>query len=136
LDGRWLHVRAEAGRDVLGDAIEAAGGTYRLVAGYRTVRPAVPPMVVRSLLPPTEGGEGFDAVVFASGRTAEHFMATCAEQIGEERARALLGSSRIVSIGPVTTKALEAMGLTVAATARQPDEAGLVAAVESLFDRG
>jgi uroporphyrinogen III methyltransferase/synthase len=133
LDGRWLHVRAEAGRDVLGDAIEAAGGTYRLVAGYRTVRPAVPPMVVRSLLPPTEGGEGFDAVVFASGRTAEHFMATCAEQLGEERTQALLGSARIVSIGPVTTKALQAMGLTVAATAQQPDEAGLVAAVESLF---
>lgn len=130
---RWLHVRADEGRPVIGDAIRAAGGEHRLVVGYRLTRPAVPETVVRSLLAPDEGGEGFDATCIASGRTAEHLLATLGDFFGEEDARRRLQAAPIVAIGPATARALQKMGLHATATARDPSDDAVLQAVHSLF---
>jgi uroporphyrinogen III methyltransferase / synthase len=126
---RWLHVRADEGRDVLRPAIEAAGGRYTLAVGYRTIRPQVSSLLVRSLQSPSDGGEGFDAVCFASGRSARHFLETLDEHVGEATARRLLTKAKIVTIGPVTTAAVKALGLHVSATAAATNDAAIVSAV-------
>lgn len=130
---KWLHVRADDGRPEIGDAIRAAGGEHRLVIGYRLTRPAVPETVVRSLLSPEEGGEGFDAVCLASGRTAAHLLATLGEFFGEDDARRRLRATRLIAIGPATARALEGMGLPVAMTASDPSDDGILRAVQDLF---
>jgi uroporphyrinogen III methyltransferase/synthase len=129
LGRRWLHVRADEGREVLGEAIHSAGGQYTLAIGYRTVRPAIPHMLVQSLRSPEDGGEGFDAVCFASGKTARHFVETLTEVEGEDGARWMVSAAKIVTIGPVTTAAVEALGFEVAQTAAEPTQDALVAAV-------
>ena len=133
LGHRWLQVRADEGRDLLGKAIAAAGGALDLVVGYQTVRPKLPALLLRSLLPPELGGEGFDAICFASGRTARHFLASMGEVHGDEQARAALAAAKVVAIGPVTADAITALGVRVDAVAHDPSEAGLADAVHDLL---
>jgi uroporphyrinogen III methyltransferase/synthase len=129
LGARWLHVRAEEGRSVLGDAITAAGGGYELAIAYRTIRPAVPPSLLRSLLPVDRGGEGMDAICFASGTTARNCIATLGEAWGEVLARERIAAARVIAIGPVTADAVAALGLPVHEVARSTDDDAVVRAV-------
>lgn len=132
LGRRWLQVRADEGRDLLGQAIRAAGGVLDLVVGYSTTRPAVPELLLDSLRPSDEGGEGFDAIVFASGRTAKHFLLTLGERFGPEAPRRWLAASSVIAIGPVTAEALVGMGLRVDAIAEQPSDDAMM---QVLLDR-
>jgi len=135
LGARWLHVRADEGRELLGLAIERAGGRYALAIGYRTVRPAVSPHLVASLREPVDGGEGFHAVAFASGKAARHFLQRMDEQLGEAEARRLVAAAKVVCLGPVTAAAVEGMGVRVDATASAPtDHAVLEALLRVLAD--
>ncbi|MGB1277157.1 MAG: uroporphyrinogen-III synthase, partial [Nannocystaceae bacterium] len=133
LQDRWLHVRASTGRAVLADAIAAAGGHYTVVAAYRSVRPPVPGNLLSSLLLPEAGGEGFDAVCFASGKTARHFLTNLDELAGPGAGLKLLRDTqaKIVAIGPVTAQALDELGLTATAIASTPSDVGLIAAVRA-----
>jgi uroporphyrinogen III methyltransferase/synthase len=133
LTGRWLHVRADTGRAVLEEAFKAAGGALQVVSGYRTIRPSVPPLLVRSLLPPADGGEGFDAVCFASGTAARHFLDSLGEVRGEESARAMLSGAKVIALGPVTKAAIEALDLPVHVVAKAPTDAAMVEAAISAF---
>jgi uroporphyrinogen III methyltransferase/synthase len=126
---RWLHVRADEGRAELGDAIEDAGGQYTLAIGYRTIAPVLPTMLVRSLLPPEEGGEGLHGVAFGSGKAARHLLAMLVEASSEEAARRVLGGAKIVAIGPVTAAEIERLGFAVAAVAASPSDEAVTAAL-------
>lgn len=128
---RWVHVRAAQGREILREAIEAAGGTYAMVEGYRTVRPTVPGALVRSLLPAPDG-EGLDVICLASGRTARHLRETLDEVLGPADAQTVLERAKIVTIGPVTTRAVEALGLPVHGTAHEPTDESIADAVRSV----
>jgi len=128
LAARWLHLRADEGRDLLRPAIEQAGGRYTLEIAYRTVRPQVPGLLLDQLLPRDEGGEGMDAVCFASGKAARHFVETVDEGLGKGTAQRLLAAARVITIGPVTTAAVEALGVAVHGEAASADDAGLHAA--------
>jgi len=132
---RWLHLRADEGRDVLGPAIAAAGGRYELVVAYETVRPRVPAMLLRSLLPADAGGEGFDAVALTSGKAARHLLATLAEAWGEDVARQRLAAAVIVALGPVTAAAVRALGLPVHAVAAATTDEAMVEAVTQALTR-
>lgn len=134
LGARWLHVRADEGRELLGEAIEAAGGRYTLVIGYRTIRPDLPQRLLLSLRAPADGGEGFDAVIFASGRTARHFLETLGEGLGERSARTRIAAAKVVCLGPVTTAAVEALGIRVDATATAPTDEAMVAALRGVLE--
>src|SRR5690606_36084648 len=133
LGHRWIHVRGSSGRDVLKNAIEHAGGTYTVATAYETRRPTPLPSVLRSLQPQTERGEGFDAICFASGQTFEHCLQTLSEAWGPATAREALRGAAIVSIGPVTTRAITQAGFTVTRTAQTPDDEGLVNALREVF---
>ncbi|RMG98152.1 MAG: uroporphyrinogen-III C-methyltransferase [Deltaproteobacteria bacterium] len=122
LGRRWLHVRGSEGRDVLRAAITEAGGSYDLLVAYRSVRPPVSPTLVRSLLPPEQGGEGIDAIFVSSGRTLRNLERTLAEHLGDEAARRLLETTLLFALGPVTADAARAMGLRVEAVASRPTD--------------
>lgn len=126
LDRRWVHVRARDGRDVLSDAISAAGGHYRLAIGYRTERPAPPAGAIDWLR------QGVDAICLHSGRTGQHLRETLGEAL-PERTDEILGAAALVSAGPVTTKALQEQGYEVAATAVSPGDDGMLQAVSEFF---
>ncbi len=131
---QWLQVRADEGRDLLGQAIVAAGGTLDLVVGYSTLRPKLPELLLDSLRPNDEGGEGFDAIVIASGRTAKHLLLTLGERFGETRVRAWLAAAKLLAIGPVTAAALTELGLRVDAIAEQPSDAAMESALLELLN--
>jgi uroporphyrinogen III methyltransferase/synthase len=133
---RWLHVRAEAGRDVLGVAIRGAGGRYDMVVGYRTRRPDLPALLLESLGRPEKGGEGMDAICFASGETCRSFLQIVIEALGGEEARACIDAAKIVTIGPVTTAAVEALGVRVDATASEASDEGMLQAVLEVLGGG
>ncbi|MCA9718558.1 MAG: uroporphyrinogen-III C-methyltransferase [Myxococcales bacterium] len=143
LRARWLHVRADTGRSLLGAAIEAAGGRYTLAIGYRTVRPQVSPVLLSSLRPPSHGNshEGVDAVCFASGKTARHFLEALDEglqgELGPEAGKRLLRETgaKLIALGPVTAAAIEALGLTVDAVAAAHTDAAMVEAVSHALAR-
>ena len=129
LGRKWLHIRADEGRPLIGDAILAAGGSYRLVIGYRAIRPTVPLMLTRSLLPPEQGGEGCDAICFASGKTARHFLETMHEAHGEATTRALFATTRVIALGPITAAAIAALDLRVDRVAESTTDEAMIAAV-------
>jgi uroporphyrinogen-III synthase len=116
---RVLLVRAAAARDVVPDALAAAGARVTVVDAYRTVIPADAADRARAvfgteLLP--------DAVVFTSGSTVMHLLDVL-------RDTGMVFPSRVlcVSIGPVTSAALSDAGLTVAAEAETASLDALVA---------
>lgn len=134
---RWLHLRADEGRALLGQAIDEAGGNYRLIVAYKTVRPPIPPLLLRSIAPIEHGGEGFDAVFFSSGKAARHFLASATEQRSEPEVRAQLANAKVVALGPVTAAALEAIDIGVDAVADAFDQDSIAQAiVDVLSDAG
>ena len=135
LSERWLLPRADEGRDVVPRGIRGAGGSCEVVVAYRAVRPSVPAMLVESLVPPQDGGEGLDAICFASGKTARHFLETTRELLGTTVAAAVLERAKVVSLGPVTTAALDKLGISADATASEPTDAAMTRAVCEVLAR-
>ncbi len=127
LDRGWLHVRADAGRDVLAHAIDEGGGRYVVAASHRTVRPQVPAPVLDGLRPAPEG-EGFDAVCLASGKAARHLLETLGEAWGEDVARARLAAAKVIALGEVTAAAIRELGVRVDAVAAAPTDAAMLEA--------
>jgi uroporphyrinogen-III synthase len=122
-----LLVRAAVARDVVPEALAAAGARVTVVDAYRTVVPADAGARARAIFgaePPP------DVVMCTSGSTVTHLMD-------------LLGAARIafprpvacVSIGPVTSAVLREAGLVVAAEANAASLDALVDACVRLFTR-
>lgn len=124
---RVLLVRAAVARDVMPDALRAAGAAVTVVDAYRTVIPAdavehAKAIFDAALLP--------DAVVFTSGSTVTHLL-----DVLREAGITFPGAVRCVSIGPVTSAALRDAELVVAAEAKTASLDGLVDACVRLFAR-
>lgn len=111
--------RAQGARRELADGLKAAGRVVTEVAAYRAAAPReIDTEVVDRIRksPPA-------AMLFSSASTAVNF----ASVIGKEEFLRLAGHSRIVSIGPVTSEALEGLGIRVDAEADPHSAAGLLA---------
>jgi uroporphyrinogen III methyltransferase/synthase len=123
LDGaRVLLITAGDGRDVLPNGLVERGAHLNVVHPYRSRLVTDGPEVdaLRSAL-----DAGVDAVTFTSASTVSGFVA----QAGQDRAAKV----KAVSIGPVTTEAAKAAGITIAAEAKAATIDSLVAAVLSAF---
>jgi uroporphyrinogen III methyltransferase/synthase len=117
----FLLARAEQARDVLPDQLTKLGAIVDIVPAYRTV-------------PETNdltGGierfrnEGADLITFTSSSTAENFMALKLP---------LPAGLKTASIGPVTSKTMRDLGLTVDVEAARYDIPGLVEAIRDYYD--
>jgi uroporphyrinogen-III synthase/uroporphyrinogen III methyltransferase/synthase len=117
---RILLARAEVARDVIPNALRAAGVEVDVVDAYRNVLPETAPAQLRCAV-----AEGLDAATFTSSSSATHLA---------EAARAAgiawpLAAVPAVSIGPVTSQTLHDLGWEPAAEADPSDIPGLLVAV-------
>ncbi len=123
---RVLLARAEIARDVIPDALRAAGANVDVVDAYRNAIPADAPRQLRRALV-----EGLDAATFTSSSSVTHLAdAARAANLGFPFA-----GVPAVSIGRVTSATLRAAGWEPAAEADPHDIPGLIAAVEELLRR-
>ena len=117
---RFLLARAEAARDVIPEALRAAGAAVDVVDAYRNAMPAGAPGQLRRAL-----AEGINAATFTSSSSVTH-LADAAQAAG------LLWpfeGVKAVSIGPITSQTLRGQGWPPAAEAEPYDIPGLIAAV-------
>jgi uroporphyrinogen-III synthase len=115
-----LLARAEVARDVIPDALRAAGGTVDVVDAYRNAIPEGAPEQLRRALE-----KGIDAATFTSSSSVTHLA---------DAARATdvafpFAGVKAVSIGPITSQTLRAAGWEPAAEAEPSDIPGLIEAL-------
>ncbi|MDP8970369.1 MAG: uroporphyrinogen-III synthase, partial [Actinomycetota bacterium] len=103
--------------------LAAAGWVTDEVEAYRTARAAGLPEAVRDRL----AAGGIDVLAFASSSTVRNLV----ELLGE-----LPPARAVASIGPVTSRTCQELGLRVDAEADPHDLDGLVAAVVRAAGRG
>lgn len=123
---RVLLARAAVARDVIPDALRAAGATVDVVDAYQNVMPDAAPQQLRHAY-----GRGLDAVTFTSSSSVTH-LARAAQAGGVPFP---LKGVRAVSIGPITTQTLGKIGWPPAAEADPHDIPGLIAAVTRVLGR-
>ncbi len=117
---RILYAKAELARDVIPDALRAAGATVDVVDAYRNVMPEGSAKLLRAALE-----QGIDAATFTSSSSVTHLA---------EAARAAglafpFSGVKAISIGPITSATLRESGWEPAAEANPSDIPGLVAAL-------
>jgi uroporphyrinogen III methyltransferase / synthase len=118
---RVLLLRALLARDALPDALRAQGTEVDVVAAYETK----PLNGAGAELSARIQNGGVDAILFTSSST----VASTLEALGDS-ARELLSRIALASIGPITTSALEAAGLTPTVQASVYTVEGLLDALE------
>jgi len=109
-----LVARAAEARGTLPAALRDRGAEVDVVALYETVAEQPAPEAVGA-------AADADYVTFTSSSTVRNFLAAVGDRLPV--------SARVVSIGPVTSEAARAAGLTVAVEAERHDLEGLVAAL-------
>jgi uroporphyrinogen-III synthase len=121
---RALLARAAIARDVLPEALRAAGAQVDVVDAYRNVMPESAPEQLRAALQ-----QKVDAVTFTSSSSVTHLKEAA------EKARIAFPFAGVaaLSIGPITSATLRELGWEPAAEARVSDIAGLVEAVEGVL---
>ena len=119
---RVLWARPESAREVLGEALRAAGAEVDEVRLYRTVGSPGAAAAASGL-----AKREYDAVVFASPSALRLLL----DAAGEARAAAEAGlaCAKRVAIGEVTANALERAGFPAAAVADTPTDDGLEDAI-------
>jgi uroporphyrinogen-III synthase/uroporphyrinogen III methyltransferase/synthase len=115
-----LLARAEVARDVIPDALRAAGATVDVIDAYRNAMPEAVPCLLREAL-----RKGIDAATFTSSSSVTH-LAEAARLAGIAFPFAGVAA---VSIGPITSQTLRDLGWEPAAEASPSDIPGLTAAV-------
>ena len=117
---RILLARAAVARDVIPDALRAAGAQVDVVDVYRNVLPEAAPEQLRQALQ-----NGIAAATFTSSSSATH-LAEAARVAGVAWPFAGIPA---ISIGPITSQTLRELGWEPAAEAVPSDISGLIAAV-------
>lgn len=119
-----LLARAASARDVIPDALRAAGAVLDVVDAYQNRMPANAPVRLRQALE-----RGVDAATFTSSSSVTH-LANAVRAAGLSFP---LAGVAAVSIGPVTSKTLRESGWEPAVEASPSDIPNLIKAVVQLF---
>jgi uroporphyrinogen III methyltransferase/synthase len=125
IDGKWILLpRAEIAREILPQQISAAGGIVHEIAIYQTL-PGQPDEEGLAAL-----RAGVDVVSFTSPSTVKNFLGLI-KQAGIDPFN-LVGNPVFACIGPITKKAAEKEGLTVAV---MPENYTVEGMVESIINQ-
>jgi uroporphyrinogen-III synthase len=116
----FLLVRAAVARDILPEALAAAGAKVTIAEAYRTVVPRESIVELRELF----ANDPPDAITFTSASTAQNLVALL-----DAAGLRVPGQSVLASIGPVTSQAMRDLGLKPGVEA---GEATIPALVEAL----
>lgn len=122
---RVLLVRAAVARDVIPDALRAAGAIIDVADAYRNVLPEAAPAQLRKAL-----AQGIDAATFTSSSSVTH-LAGAAAAAGIAFPFAGVPA---VSIGPITSQTLRECGWTPSAEADPHNIPGLIKAMERALE--
>ena len=125
---RVLLPRADIARKVLAEALAALGAGVTEVTVYRTVKSRRGQEALVAALREKK----VDIVTFTSSSTVRNFV----ELLPAEEREQLLEGVKLVSIGPITTRTAEDLGLKVDVTAREYTIHGLVQAIVENFAGG
>lgn len=117
---KFLLVRAEVTRDVLAPALTKMGAIVDEAIAYRTV----PETEDRSGARARFKSEGADLITFTSSSTVENFLALHLP---------LPPQLQTASIGPITSKTMRDLGLSVGIEARRHDVPGLLDAIREHY---
>jgi uroporphyrinogen-III synthase len=123
---RILLARAAGARDVIPDALRAAGATVDVVDAYQNGMPCRAPEQLQTAL-----AEGIDGATFTSSSSVTHLR----EAANAARLGWPFAGVRAASIGPITSQTLRESGWEPAVEASPSDIPGLVRAVAQLFGR-
>jgi uroporphyrinogen-III synthase len=115
-----LLARAFIARDVIPDALRAAGSSVDVVDAYRNVMPEAAPALLHEALQ-----KGIGAAAFTSSSSVTH-LADAARQDGIAFPFAGVAA---ISIGPITSQTLRDLGWEPVAEAVQSDVPGLIQAI-------
>lgn len=126
---RVLLARAEEAREVLPEDLRQLGFTVDVVPVYRLVAAPVSAEVLERF-----AAGDVDVVTFASGGTARRFVE--ALQAAGVRASDALDRVAVASIGPVTSEALEGLGIAVDVQSPEATAESLAAAIAAHFSDG
>jgi uroporphyrinogen III methyltransferase/synthase len=118
---RVLIARAADARDVIPEHLSGRGAEVDVVALYETVREEPSPEAV-------EAAQSADYVTFTSSSTVRNLTDALGNRFPSD--------ARIVSIGPVTSEAVQGAGLKVDVEAKRHDIEGLVVALLEDATRG
>ncbi|MCW8129003.1 MAG: uroporphyrinogen-III C-methyltransferase [Planctomycetota bacterium] len=123
---RMLLPRADIARSTLPEQLRERGCDVTEVIAYRTVLETAGKEYVLDEL----AAGRVDAVTFTSASTVRNF----AQVLGPERLKAALASARLkcLSIGPVTSAAMNEAGIPLGGEAAEHDIPGLVRLIQSL----
>ncbi len=124
---RILLIRAAEARDILPEALTAAGATVTIADAYRNQIPADSIVELRRLFGSPDSYP--DAITFTSASTARNLVALL-----DAAGVTLPDSVALISIGPITTRALRDLGLEPGIEAAEPTLPALVEAVENYFN--
>jgi len=122
-----LLARAAVARDVIPDAMRAAGAQVDVVDAYQNAMPKAAPEQLRQAL-----RQGIDAATFTSSSSATQ-LADAAHAAGLAWP---FPGVEAVSIGPITSRTLSELGWEPAAEANPSDIQGLIAAVARALLKG
>ena len=121
---KFLLARAATARDVIPDALRAAGATIDVVDAYQNRMPSdAPEKLVRAL------ANGVDAVTFTSSSSVSHL----ADAAGAAGLSFPFAGVPAVSIGPITSATLREAGWEPSIEATRSDIPGLVDAVVTIL---
>jgi len=127
INGRFLLVRAEEARDLLPDALTAAGAHVTIAPAYRNLTPpdAIPALqrLFTSPQPP-------DVITFTSSSTARNLVALL-----EAANLQLPPGITLASIGPITSATLRELGYPPTLEAAEPTIPALADAIAALQSR-
>ncbi len=127
---RILLPRAKVARDMMPDALQAAGAIVEVVEAYQTLLAEESRPVLQAAF--AAGAPPVTAVTFSSSSTVTNFFAL----LGVGGAQAALVTARACSIGPVTSATLRGYGVEPAGEASQHDVPGLVEVVLQVAEKG
>jgi uroporphyrinogen III methyltransferase/synthase len=122
---RVLLPRAEVAREVLPESLREAGAKVDVLTAYRNLPPEPRDAErIRGLIDPAES----DAVLFTSSSTVHNLF----DLLGPGAA-GRLNALDLFSIGPITTRSAEGLGLRIAATSRERTIESLVATLRAYY---
>lgn len=124
--GRVLLPRARVARDVIPEALEAAGAHVDVVPVYETVAGTVEPAVIDLVL----RGEP-DLLAFTSSSAVSNFVSI----LGEVAGREVLARTLTAAIGPVTAATAAALGKHVEIVPGEHTIPALLSSIALYFER-
>jgi uroporphyrinogen III methyltransferase / synthase len=116
--------RAQEARDIIKEALTAAGAQAEVLPCYKTVQAPPDPGIIREILE-----NPADLMVFTSGSSVAGFMS----QIGEDAGRLLLQKAVIAALGPIVAEVLRTHGKEPEIMPAKSTVPDLIHAIRRLF---